>query len=49
MGWLFAQLWCWLLVSFLLGSVVADVVVRAVSPSIEELVRQARTRAREAR
>ena len=42
MGWLFAQLWFLLLLSFLVGSLAATVAVHALSPSVEQLVGQLR-------
>ena len=37
MGWLFAQLWVWLLLSFLVGSLAAHVAIAVLLPSMSEL------------
>lgn len=37
MGWLLAQLWFWLLVAFLVGSLVAYLVIVATLPELEDL------------
>ncbi|MCY7396322.1 MAG: hypothetical protein LH468_09275 [Nocardioides sp.] len=44
MGWLFAQLWFWLLVSFLVGSLVAYLAIAATLPMIEEVEARSRRR-----
>lgn len=37
MGWFFAQLWFWLLVAFLVGSLGAYLVIAATLPRIEDV------------
>ena len=42
MGWLFAQLWFLLLLSFVAGSLAATLLIGVLSPSVEQIVGQLR-------